>query len=191
MHAPRTRYHPLAIILHWVMACAFFLMLASGLAMENLELERSFKFRLYQWHKSLGVLLLLAAGLRLLLRLMVNPPAWPARMSARQKKAASLGHWGLYAWMVALPASGWVMVSASAYGLPTLVFGWFEWPHIPAVAGNAQIESSANNAHRLLAYSFMALIAGHIAAVIRHALMDKEKLLPRMGIGNAKGENAA
>jgi len=107
-------------------------------------------------------------------------------MKPLEKKAAKAGHWAFYGWMIALPIAGWVMVSSSPYGLPTIVFGWFEWPHIPGIAANEDIEEFAEETHALLAYSFMALIAMHIAAVIKHWLVEKENLLPRMGIGTLK-----
>ena len=56
----RTRYHTVAIALHWVMALAFFSMLASGMIMTDYIDDKALQFRVYQWHKSLGVLLLLA-----------------------------------------------------------------------------------------------------------------------------------
>ena len=82
--------------------------------------------------------------------------------------------------MVIIPLSGWTIVSSSSYGLPTIVFGLFEWPHIPDIAGNQSIEDIAKEVHEILAYTFMAMIAMHIGAVIKHGLKDKINLLPRM-----------
>lgn len=182
------RYHPLAIFLHWVMAISFLLMLASGLIMTNVELDKSLIFRMYQWHKSLGVLLLCAFVLRLSVRLLVPHPPLPDTMKPFEKKAANIGHWGLYLWMLIVPLTGWIVVSSSSFGLPTIVFGWFEWPHIPGIAGNKVVEESAANAHQWLAYIFIALIGGHVAAVIKHAIFKHENLLPRMGIGRIHKE---
>lgn len=175
------RYHALAITLHWVMAIAFVLMLCSGLVMSNAEgLDQAFKFNLYQWHKSLGVILLLAFFLRIGVRLLFKPPSLPAHFPRLEALAAKAGHWGLYALMLMIPLSGWVMVSSSVYGLPTIVFGLFEWPHVPGIAANKNMNEAAGGAHEILAYIFMAIIFVHIAAVIKHALKDKENLLNRM-----------
>jgi len=184
------RFHPLAIILHWVMAVSFILMLASGLAMEYLELEKALVFQLFQWHKSLGVLLMVAFFLRVAVRLFAAHPKLPETMPVLERKAAHAGHMMLYLWMLALPLSGWVMVSASSFGLPTIVFGWFEWPHIPGIAGDKGLRENANLAHQWLAYSFIALIAGHIAAAVKHLVIDHENLLPRMGVGRVKKESS-
>ena len=33
--------------------------------------------------------------------------------------------------MILIPLLGWAMVSTSSYGLPTMIFSLFEWPHMP------------------------------------------------------------
>lgn len=180
MPATDARYHSAAIILHWVMAVAIALMLGSGLTLEYAELEKSFKFQLFQWHKSLGVLLLLAVALRIGVRLWQKPPALPATLHQWEVIAAKLGHLGLYAAMIAMPVSGWVMVSSSPYGLPTIVFNLFEWPHLPGLAGNEAVNHLARQTHSVAAWALLALLAAHIGAVIKHALYERENLLRRM-----------
>lgn len=180
------RYHLTAMILHWVMAVAFILMLFSGLTMDTGLFEKSLRFQMYQWHKSLGVLLLIAFFLRLAIRFVKPRPELPEQMKPLEKKAAKFGHFALYGVMLAVPLSGWVMVSSSKLGLPTLVFGLFEWPHVPGVQGMKTIHSLAYESHELLAYGMIALIVLHVLAVIKHAVFDKENLLPRMGIGRQK-----
>jgi len=180
------RYHRIAITLHWVMAIAFILMLISGLTMDTNIFEKSLRFQMYQWHKSLGITLLIAFFLRLAVRLRVTHPAFPASMKPLEVRMAKLGHAALYFWMLALPFSGWVMVSSSKLGLPTILWGWVEWPHLPGIQANGAIRSFAGEAHELLAYALIGLIALHVAAVIKHAVIDHENLLPRMGIGRRK-----
>ncbi len=178
--ADQQRYHTTAIALHWVMAVAFLLMLASGLSMVHLDMAKSLKFSMYQWHKGLGVLLLLTFALRLGWRLLHKPPALPASIKGLEAVVAKAGHIALYICMFVVPVAGWVMVSSSPYGLPTIVFGWFEWPHVPGIAGNEAVEATSKTAHRLLAWFFGLCIAGHVAAVIKHFVIEKENLLPRM-----------
>lgn len=175
-----TRYNSVTIILHWVMALAFLLMFASGITMEYVDIDKSMKYQLFQWHKGGGVLLLLAAVLRLAVRIVRHAPPLPDVMPALEKFMAKIGHWGLYVLMFIMPISGWLMVSSSELGLPTIVFGLFEWPHIPGVAANEAVHDGAEMAHFILAIIFGLLIAGHIAAVVKHAVIDKENLLKRM-----------
>lgn len=178
--AAAQRYNTVAVLLHWIMAAAFFLMLASGLAMEELDLPKSLKFNMIQWHKSLGVLLLVAFVLRLGWRLTHKAPALPASIKGLEATLAKAGHIALYAFMLAVPLTGWAMVSSSVYGLPTIVFGLFEWPHIPKIAGNEFVNGIAKEAHEILAWVFIFVIGGHIAAVAKHAIIDRENLLPRI-----------
>ena len=182
MSMPVARYHTAAIILHWVMAVACILMLGSGLTLEYAELAQQFKFQLFQWHKSLGVLLLVAVALRIGVRLWQKPPALPA-FAQWEVLASKLGHFGLYVVMIAMPLSGWTMVSSSPYGLPTYVFGMFEWPHIPGLAANEAVNGIAGEIHEICAWLFLVLLAGHIGAVIKHAVFDHENLLRRMWWG--------
>ncbi len=179
--ASKTRYDIVAITLHWVMAIAFLLMLGSGLAMATFDiLPQSLKFNMYQWHKSLGVLLLLTFFIRIGWRLFHKPPRLPHSFTKFDKIGSKLGHWGLYALMIAMPLTGWAMVSSSVYGLPTIVFGWFEWPHIEFLSGNKTVNGIARESHEIMGWVFMALIALHIGAVIKHAMIDKKNLLTRM-----------
>lgn len=130
--------------------------------------------------------MLISAFLRLFIKIVTKQPPLPESMKPIEKKAAKLGHLVFYLWIFALPIAGWIMVSASPYGLPTIVFGWFEWPHIPNISANKLVEDIANEAHAWLAYFFILLIGTHIAAVIKHAVFEKENLLPRIGIGKLK-----
>lgn len=184
MTMPAVRYHRLAIALHWVMALCILLMLASGFIMAQRDLlEKTLRFSLFQWHKSLGVLLLCAVGLRLFIRLRFAPPPMPESIKPGERRAAHAGHWLLYALMVLMPLTGWAIVSSSSTGLPTIVFGLFEWPHLPGIAGNHDAHEAAEEVHEILAWILILAVAGHVAAVIKHRVIDKENLLPRIGIG--------
>lgn len=181
-----TRYNAAAVALHWVMAVAILLMLVSGFVMAFADIGQALQFRMYQWHKSLGVLLLLAVVARILLRLLTRVPPLPASMPGAEKALAKAGHLALYGLMVAMPLTGWVMVSASVFGLPTIVFGWFEWPHLPGLGADAAVEGVAKSIHFWLALAIAATIAGHIAAVIKHIVVDRENILARMWFGRGR-----
>lgn len=178
-----TRYHSLAIILHWVMAACIFWMLFSGVMMEYILEDKKAVFQWYQWHKASGVLVLLALALRIIIRLFTRQPALPDEFPAHEKRLAKLGHLGLYALMTTMPMAGWVMVSASPYGLPTIVFDWFTWPHIPDLQGNKDIEEIAETIHFYGAIALGIFLAAHLGAVVKHNVKDNINLLPRMWWG--------
>lgn len=181
----KKRYDLVAIALHWVMAICILLMLGSGLSFDNIDMARDFKFNLYQWHKSLGLLLLATVFIRIGWRLFHKPPAEPIEIPKRDQWLALLGHWALYAFMVIMPVAGWAMVSSSPYGLPTYIFGLFEWPHIPGLGGNKRVSGIAHEVHEIGGWILLGLIAIHTAAVVKHYYFDHVNLLTRMGIGKS------
>ncbi len=178
--AKTKRYHSTIIVAHWAMAVAIFMMLGSGIAMEYFDLDKSLKFQMFQWHKSGGVLLLIAVVLRIAARLMTHMPALPKAMKALEIKLAKIGHFALYFLMFAMPLSGWLMVSSSSFGLPTIVFNWFEWPHIPGVQSNKLVHEIAETGHLVLAILLGITLIGHIGAVIKHYALEHINLLPRL-----------
>lgn len=175
-----SRYSNVAIVLHWLMAVLILAMLIGGFFMGDESIPRDVKFELYQLHKSVGVTLLVLLAARIAWRLFNKPPALPASFSGLERFGAHAGHIALYACMLAMPLSGWLMVSSSVYGLPTMVFGLFEWPHIPDLQGNEGANNLAKFLHYYVAIAFLLFIAGHILAVIKHAVWDKESVLNRM-----------
>ncbi|MAI07947.1 MAG: hypothetical protein CMF61_03220 [Magnetococcales bacterium] len=179
MNNPK-RYNSTIITLHWVMALAFFLMLGSGITLEYIELEKSFKFELYQWHKSGGILLLIAIIARIFVKIVSTNPKLPASFTKIEVTAAKLGHYALYLAMIAMVGSGWLMVSSSSYGLPTIVFGWFEWPHIPNLTGNKDLNQLSKIVHFYGFITFIILILGHIGAVVAHYKKENINLVKRM-----------
>ncbi len=174
------RYNSIAIILHWLMAVGFFMMFFSGITMSYFEVEKSLQFNLYQWHKSGGIILLIAFCLRLLVKIITITPPLPEKFNKLEIIAAKLGHYSLYLLMFAMPITGWLIVSSSVYGLPTIVFGWFEWPHIPNMEGNKEVHEAAELAHFIIAILFGLTIIIHILAVIKHYIKDDVNLLKRM-----------
>jgi cytochrome b561 len=175
------RYHSLSILLHWSIVIGLLFMFASGLYMVNADISKADQYKLFQIHKASGVIMLWAILLRISVRLFTKSPANIDALSLKQNKHAKLGHMLLYLGLITMPLSGWLMVSASPFGLPTLVFfDWLNWPHIPGVARNKVIETAANNVHWITATILSVLVFGHVGAVIWHKKKHKVNLLARI-----------
>ena len=182
---PNQHYHSLSRVLHWAMALALLFMFASGLYMVNAEISKAEQYQLFQLHKAAGVVVLWALILRVAVRVFTNAPALPNKLNQKQVTQAKFGHIVLYIALVTMPLSGWLMVSASPFGLPTFVFvDWIKWPHIPGVARNKVVESVANNIHWITALVLGTLIIGHVSAVIWHHKKHKVNLISRMWWSN-------
>ncbi|MEO0671326.1 MAG: cytochrome b [Pseudomonadota bacterium] len=180
------RYTTVAIALHWVIALSIIAMLVTGTWMvDALQVPetQALAFQTYQFHKSLGLTVLVLSLARLAWRLFNPPPPMPAHMGGAQRFAAHATHVLFYVLMIGMPLTGWAMVSASPLGLPTIVFGWFEWPHISfleAAEDKAAIEKQMKLAHLYAGYLMFALLALHIAAALKHQFIDRDGLLARM-----------
>lgn len=172
--AASTRYSGLAIALHWLMALAILGMLGVGLWMTDLKNSPT-KIEVYTWHKWVGLTVLALAAIRLIWRVYRKPP--PALSAAAwQQRAASATHGLMYALMLAMPLSGWLQNSAS--GFPLTWFGLFKVPAL--VARDKAAFAFWQSTHEWLAYSLIALITLHIAAALKHQLIDRDQTLRRM-----------
>lgn len=175
------RYHSFSIVLHWTIVLGLMFMFASGLYMVNADIPKSEQYKLFQVHKAAGVIMLWAILVRIVVKLFTKAPKPINELTSKQNKQASIGHITLYIALITMPLSGWLMVSASPFGLPTLVFvDWLNWPHIPGVARNKVVETVANNVHWITAITLLVMIVGHISAVIWHQKAHKVNLLKRM-----------
>lgn len=148
---------------HWGMALLILALLVLGVLAANWPLS-PLKLKLFFWHKSLGLLVLLLAGLRLSWRWFDARPAWPADMPEGERRLARLAHAAQYGLMLALPLSGWLINSAA--DVPFRVFGL--WPLPALVSPDEWLKSLAQGAHLVLVLALLALLAAHVAAALRH-----------------------
>ena len=175
-----SRYSKVATVLHWCIAVGIIAMLISGLVIYQEWLTDATLFAWFQWHKSLGLILLILITLRVLWRLFHSPPKPPSSLSAKQIRTSSFGHLTLYSLLIFMPLSGWLMVSTSELQIPTLVFNLFKWPHLPVPESLFKISQTlSSNLHSYGSLIFAACILGHISMVIKHYKQDLN-LLERM-----------
>ena len=174
-------YTKTAKALHWLMAILFFGLLALGFYMPDLPLSPE-KLKLYSWHKWAGVTAFLLVWLRLFWRVTHRPPALPANMPKTMQLVAHAGHLLLYVLMIAIPLSGWLM--SSAKGFQTVWFGVLPIPDL--LDKNKDLGELLKNVHASLNLLFVAVIAGHIGAALKHHFIDKDDILKRMLPNHAK-----
>ena len=174
-------YTKTAKALHWLMAILFFGLLALGFYMHDLPLSPE-KLKLYSWHKWAGVTAFLLVWLRLFWRVTHRPPALPASMPKTMQLAAHAGHLMLYVLMIAIPLSGWLM--SSAKGFQTVWFGVLPIPDL--IGKHKETGDLLQTVHMGLNLLFVAVIAGHIGAALKHHFIDKDDILKRMLPNHAK-----
>ena len=170
-----TTYTPVAKSLHWLMALLILGLLVLGTYMSDLPLSPQ-KLELYAWHKWAGVTVFMLVWLRLAWRVAHRPPGLPASLSPRMRLAAHAGHAALYVLMVLIPLSGWLM--SSAKGFQTVWFGVLPLPDL--LAKDKALGDLLAGVHQVLNLLFVAVLAGHIGAALKHHFVDKDDILTRM-----------
>ncbi|TGD98611.1 cytochrome b [Methylobacterium nonmethylotrophicum] len=181
--AASRRYTIVAIVLHWLIALGILALLALGLAMTRGPLSPMDRFAFYQWHKSIGLTVLVLMALRLAWRLFNPPPPLPEAMPTAERRAAGAAHLALYGLLLAMPLVGWAMVSASPYNIPTVLYGAIPWPHLPVLPelpNKAAVEGALKLVHSYGAWLLIALLLLHVGAALRHHLVLRDDTLWRM-----------
>jgi len=165
------RYDRISRWLHWGMAGLFAWIFVSAGAHALAE-RSALDALLWPTHKPVGTLLLalLLARVAWALARRRRPPAVSA--------LARLGHLGLYALMLAVPAIGllrqWGSGRASApFGLPLLPFTFAGL----VVAWTLQL---GRLLHGNLGWALLALVLGHVAAALWHERAGHTPVLARM-----------
>ena len=177
-----TRYHPVAVALHWLLGLALIGNFALGLYMADLPFSPA-RLQYYSWHKWAGVLVLTFSLFRLLTRWLARPPALPkaieAAMPVWQRLAHQATHHGLYLLFFAVPLLGWAYSSAA--GFPLVLFGVLPLPDfVPVSEGLAE---ALKPLHKFSALTMAALVLLHVAGALKHRIVDRDGLLQRMAFG--------
>ncbi len=170
------RYTGVAILFHWLIALMIIGAFTMGLVMTEMPGISPTKLKYYSWHKWAGVTILALAALRLLWRLTHPAPAYPATMPGWQKTAANALHGLLYVLMFAVPLSGY-FYSLSA-GVPVVYFGLVELPVL--IERNDELKPLLKGLHFWLNMTLAASVALHVAAALKHQLIDRDGVLKRM-----------
>jgi len=185
------RYTGIAIALHWLMAAFLVVNLCLGLSADYLP-ESALR-SVIDFHKSLGITLLGLVILRILWRYGHAPPALNAHYAVWERRMAHVVHYGLYAVMVLLPASGWLHDSAwkGAPTHPMRWFGLFEWPRIGFImsldpALKETLHTVFGNLHTALGYTLIGLFGLHVAGALKHQWLDREAEIQRMLPGRGR-----
>jgi cytochrome b561 len=172
------RYDAVAIALHWLMAIVLAALVVFGLYMVSLP-DVGFdtrKILLILYHKQLGMLALVLVLLRVGWRAAHALPALVETLPEWQKVTARVVHLCLYALMLALPVTGWLMSSAA--GFPVSFLGLFDLPDL--VSQNDYLFRAFAGVHKWLSYALIAMTAMHAAAALTHHFMFRDDTLKKM-----------
>ena len=180
------RYTKVAIVLHWLIALIVILVFAWGWWMQEIpKLPVGPRVNAFNLHKSVGMTILALMVLRVLWRLGHPPPALPA-MPNWQTHTARWTHVVLYAVLLIHPLAGYLGSEFSGY--PVKYFG----ATLPSWAGkNDAYKDFLSAMHLTTSWVIAAVVSAHVAAALKHAIIDRDGLLARMGIGRTRRQRGS
>lgn len=164
--------------LHWVVAFLIITAWIVGDYMMDLKDTDPVRFKLFDLHKSVGMVVLMLVIIRLSWRLYNGVPKFLGK-SRILEVAANTVHYLLYAFMFIQPLSGWAMSSAAGYN-PTF-FGLFIFPGL--VAKNPSMVETYVIIHNTSANILLLLFVMHVSGALLHHFIFKDNTLRRMTMG--------
>ena len=175
-----SRYTHTAIALHWLIAALVIVQFAWGWWMQEIPKQPvGPRVDAFNLHKSVGMTILALMVVRILWRIGHRPPPLPS-MPSWQAQAAHLTHIALYALLVIHPLIGYLGSEVS--GFPVKYFGMT----LPSWAGkDVALKDFLSGAHLATSWMIATLVGLHVCGALKHALVDRDGLLSRMGIGRA------
>jgi len=171
------RYSLGAIVLHW--AIAALIVLNFLLVWTSEDAPKPEHEALIANHKAVGLVILALSVLRLAWRAVHPSPPFAETLRAWEAALAKVVHSLFYLLLLAIPLTGWAMVSLGNGGEPVDIFGLFTVPGLPFAADRRQA-GTVHEVHELFATLTLVLLALHVAAAIKHQFIDRDTTLARM-----------
>jgi cytochrome b561 len=178
------RYGALSIAIHWTIALLIVVQLCLGWYMnEVLPDHTPAQAQVQSIHVSLGLTILLLVLIRIAVRLTHPAPPLPAGMPAWERLLARATHIFFYLLLLALPLTGWALVSLRAGPIP---FWGLTWPHMPGLGALLGSPAPRPVRHELahihvfiLIWIVLLNLALHVAGALKHQF-DGRPVLWRM-----------
>ncbi|HEY6943307.1 cytochrome b [Dokdonella sp.] len=168
------RYSSASIALHWAMVVLVVGAYASAELREAFAHGSAQRAWLMSAHAFAGLAVFVLVFARLALRAGPRPAIVPAPSRLQSILAAAM-HVLLYAFMVAMPLIGWLLVSAEGTDVG---FGAFRL--LPLVAPDHALADFAEDLHEGIANVGYALVGGHAGAALVHHYLRHDDTLRRM-----------
>lgn len=169
------RYGSLQIILHWVTLLLIVLIYASMELRGYFPKGSSTREAMKAWHFMLGLSVLILTAIRLVVALLSITPSINPTPARWQAMAARGVHWALYAFLIAMPVLGWLVLSLKSKTIP---FFGLELP--PLAGANSDLAERVQEVHETIGTLGYALIGIHAAAALAHHYILRDDTLKRM-----------
>ncbi len=174
------RYGAVTRFLHWAIFVLFIyqyiganLMTRIGSGKTLLGLTQG---SYYNGHKSIGLVLLLLALLRLAWRRLTPLPDWAPTLTPTERTISHRNETLLYGCMILMPISGYCFVMAGGYGIN--LFGLHELSN--PIGKQEALAFFARVVHIVIAYATVVILSWHVGLGLKHHLFDHDRFLDRM-----------
>jgi cytochrome b561 len=178
------RYGAVSMWLHWTIAILILAQIGLGWVMNEVLPDHSpAQAQVEAVHISLGLTILLLVLVRIGVRLTHPAPPLPSDMPAWERILARGSHVLFYLLLLAMPLTGWALVSL---GSRPIAFWGLPWPHMPGIG--ALLGSPAPRPVRqelahihvfILIWVVLLNLGLHIAGALKHQF-DGHPVLWRM-----------
>jgi cytochrome b561 len=181
---PLLHHSRAAMLFHWSIAVLTLVEFAFALSFSRFNPGDAWYFRAaYRMHMSVGMALLALSVSCVVWRLLNTYPALPRGMHAATRALAKLTHTMLYVFIVAVPVTGWAILSAR--NSPASIFGKLNWPNMVYLTQMTYEQRVRFNdlllpIHAKLSYIGMSLVGLHVAASLYHHFWRGDEVLMRM-----------
>ncbi len=174
--ATQKRYPNSAILLHWLVLLLVIAAYVCILLRTNYQRGSDIREGLKAWHFTLGLSVFAATFLRAGLRAFVwKTPAIAPEPPRFLHVLSIAAHLAIYAWLIAMPIAGWIILSAEGDPIP------FWGLNLPPLTGpNEPFADQIKDLHETGGTLGYFLLGLHAAAALFHHYLLKDNTLIRM-----------
>jgi cytochrome b561 len=171
-----TAYGVVSRLLHWMIAVLMFGLIGLGWWMVGLNFYHPDYHSSLSLHKSLGMIALGLATMKIVWRILSPPPVLAATLTGTQRRLATGMHRLLWLGIIVVPLSGYGISTSEGAGVD--VFDWFS---IPAWLPRSEtLRDMVTTLHEWVAYGIGAFALFHALAALKHQFVDRDGTLRRM-----------
>jgi cytochrome b561 len=173
--ASSARHPTMTVALHWGTLAAIVIAVAAMFVRDAVE-DKFWRTTLLEIHRQLGLLVLMAVGVRIALRALTGLADHAPDMAGVLRWAARMTHVLLYGLLIALPLEGWALTSA--HGITLALFGAVHLPNL--LASDSELADVLSDYHVLLAWILLIFVGMHAVAALWHHFVRQDRVLAAM-----------
>ena len=180
-----TRYHPLLVALHWLLAFLLIAALFAGFfLLEQMPNSDPQKIRVLLVHMVIGMGILALMVVRFVIRMLTSHPEPATTGYVFLDRLAPVTHYGFYVLVVLMVATGYA--TAILAGLNRIVF-----QHSGEPLPESFTAYPTFIAHGFIAFVLAGFVVLHVLAALYHQFVRRDRLFRRIWFGRRATKPAA